>query len=293
MAHLIRVGVGGWSFEPWDETFYPKGLSKAKQLGYMAARMTAVEVNATFYSSFKPETFAKWRDETPPGFVFALKSHRSTTVRKTKEDMQASTQIFLDQGIAELGAKLGPINWQFPATRKFDPDYFGAFLSVLPRERHGLQLRHALEVRGEGFDTPAFYDLLRKHQAGLVYAEDDDYPRLHHEEAPFVFARLMQSQGEEREGYSRKEVDRVARLLTGWAKGRDVFAFFIAGAKENNPAAAMALQGKLGIAPKIESSAPASVAKQAPGAQLKRAAPGTAAKTSRPAPAKKPPARKK
>lgn len=249
MAHPVRVGVGGWSFEPWDETFYPAGLSKAKQLNYMSRRMTAVEVNATYYSSFKPETFIKWAEASPESFVFSLKAHRFSTVRKTKDDMTKSVDLFLGQGITSLKDKLGPINWQFPGTRKFDAEYFKTFLSVLPKEKDKLPLRHALEVRGPGFDVPEFYDLLTKHGATVVYAEDDEFPKLRHEGSDFAVARLMQSQSDEANGYSPAEIGRFAKLLTGWSKKQDVFAFFISGAKERNPAAAMALQDKLGITP--------------------------------------------
>ena len=279
MAHPIRVGVGGWSFEPWDETFYPPGLSKAKQLNYMSRRMTAVEVNATYYSSFKPETFAKWADAAPDSFVFSLKAHRFSTVRKTKDDMKKSVGLFLGQGITALKEKLGPINWQFPATRKFDAEYFKTFLSVLPKEKDKLPLRHALEVRGSGFDVPEFYDLLTKHGATVVYAEDDEFPKLRHEDSSFAVARLMQSKSDEGAGYPAAEIGRFARLVTGWSKSQEVFAFFISGAKERNPAAAMALQDKLGITPTgagaealtskaktpaAKASAKKAVAKQAP-----------------------------
>ena len=249
MAHPIRVGVGGWSFEPWDETFYPPDLSKAKQLHYMSRKMTAIEVNATYYSSFKPETFAKWAEASPDGFVFSLKAHRFSTVRKTKEDMKKSVDLFLGQGITRLKEKLGPINWQFPGTRKFDAEYFNAFLSVLPKEKDKQSLRHALEVRGLGFDVPEFYDLLTKHGATVVYAEDDEFPKLRHQGSSFAVARLMQSQSDETGGYPAAEIGRFAKLVTGWSKKQDVFAFFISGAKERNPAAAMALQERLGIAP--------------------------------------------
>lgn len=250
VAHPIRVGVGGWSFDAWDETFYPEGLSKAKQLQHMSRTLTAVEVNATYYSSFKPATFDKWRDETPDDFVFSLKAHRFSTVRKTREDMAKSTSLFLDQGITQLKHKLGPINWQFPGTRKFDAEYFATFLSVLPKEKDGLKLRHALEVRGTGFDTPAFYDLLGKHGATVVYAEDDEFPKLRHTGGDFAVARLMQAQADETNGYPKKEIGRFATMATDWAKKQDVFVFFISGAKERNPAAAKALQDALGIAPK-------------------------------------------
>lgn len=281
MAHPIRVGVGGWSFEPWDETFYPEGLSKAKQLQHMSRTLTAVEVNGTYYSSFKPETFAKWRDETPDGFVFSLKAHRFSTVRKTKEDMKTSTGLFLNQGITQLKDKLGPINWQFPGNRKFDPEHFANFLSVLPKEKDGIELRHALEVRGTGYDDPAFFELLDKHGATVVYAEDDEFPKLTHLGSDFVVARLMQSQSDETAGYPKKEIDRFAKLATSWSSKRDVFVFFISGAKENNPAAAVALQQRLGLKP-LGEPMPVAVKKTA----VKKAA---AKKT----PAKKAPAKKK
>jgi uncharacterized protein YecE (DUF72 family) len=252
MAHPIRVGVGGWSFEPWDETFYPAGLSKAKQLQHMSRTLTAVEVNGTYYSSFKPDTFARWRDETPNGFVFSLKAHRFSTVRKTKEDMKTSTGLFLNQGITQLKNKLGPINWQFPGNRKFDREHFASFLSVLPKEKDGIELRHALEVRGTGYDDPAFFELLDKHGATVVYAEDDEFPKLTHLGSDFVVARLMQSQADEKAGYPKKVIDRFAKVATDWSKKRDVFVFFISGAKETNPAAAMALQEKLGLKPLSE-----------------------------------------
>lgn len=296
MAHSILVGVGGWSFDPWEETFYPPGLSKAKQLQHMSRRLTAVEVNATYYSSFKPETFAKWRDETPDDFVFSLKAHRFSTVRKTKEDIQKSTGMFLDQGITQLKDKLGPINWQFPETRKFDADYFSMFLSVLPKEKDGLRLRHALEVRGAGFDTPAFYDLLTRHGATVVYAEDDDFPKLRHAGGDFAVARLMQSKPEEAAGYAKKEMDRFAKMATDWSSKQDVFVFFISGAKERNPAAAMALQERLGTAPKFDAAAMPAVALGKKASQLKGVAvKKTAAAKAAPkrAPAKKAPAKKK
>jgi uncharacterized protein YecE (DUF72 family) len=255
MTHLIRVGVGGWQFDEWRETFYPAGLSHSKELQYASRKFTAVEVNATYYSSFKPDTFAKWSAETPDDYVFSLKAHRFCTVRKTKEDMATSIGMFLGQGVATLGSKLGPINWQFPETRRFDGAYFRMFLSQLPKEKDKVQLRHALEVRGEGFDTPEFYDLLAQHGATVVYAEDDAFPRLLHKHAPFAVARLMQSQPDEPSGYPAKEIDRFAKLFKGWSKNRDVFAFFISGAKARNPLAAEALLAKLGLTPKMSAKA--------------------------------------
>lgn len=252
MAHPVRVGVGGWSFEAWDETFYPPGLSKAKQLQYMSRKLTAVEVNATYYSSFRPDTFAKWRDETPDGFVFSLKAHRFSTVRKTRADMAESTALFLDQGITQLKEKLGPINWQFPGNRKFDREHFANFISVLPKEKDGIALRHAFEVRGTGYDDPAFYELIDTAGIAVVYAEDDAFPKLKPGKAVFTVARLMQSRADEPNGYAKKELDRFAKLAADWARGGETFVFFISGAKERNPAAALALQDRLGIKPEFD-----------------------------------------
>lgn len=289
MTHPIRVGVGGWSFEPWDETFYPPGLSKAKQLEYASRKMTAVEVNATYYSSFKPETFAKWRDAAPDGFVFSLKAHRFSTVRKTKEDMKKSVDMFLGQGITQLKDKLGPINWQFPPTRKFEREYFDMFLSQLPKEKDKLKLRHALEVRHPSCSDPAFLDLLTKHGATVVYAEDDNFPKIRHEGADFAVARLMQTRSDVATGYGRGDIDRVAKMFTDWSKKQDVFGFIISGAKERNPAAAMALQEKLGITPDTAGDADEVVAAKVKGARVKPVAKKVAPKkaVSKAAPAKK------
>jgi uncharacterized protein YecE (DUF72 family) len=287
MTHPIRVGVGGWSFEPWDETFYPSGLSKSKQLEYASRKMTAVEVNATYYSSFKPETFAKWRDATPDGYVFSLKAHRFSTVRKTREDMKKSIDLFLSQGITQLKDKLGPINWQFPATRRFEREYFEMFLSQLPKERDKLRLRHALEVRHPSCNDPAFLELLTKHGATVVYAEDDEFPRIRHEGSQFAVARLMQTKSDQATGYPKAEIDRFARMFTDWSKSQDVFAFFISGAKERNPAAAQALLAKLGLSPSTSKEADELVAGKANTSQLKAAAPKAVKKASPKASAKK------
>jgi uncharacterized protein YecE (DUF72 family) len=271
MSQPSRVGIGGWSFEPWDETFYPTGLPKSRQLQYMSRKMTAVEVNATYYSNFRPETFAKWRDDAPDGFVFSLKAHRFSTVRKTKEDMQKSIGMFLDQGLTALKDKLGPINWQFPSHRKFTREYFDTFLSLLPKEKDKVRLRHALEVRASGFDTPEFYDLLTKYGATVVWADDDEFPKLRHEGADFAVTRMMRTQSGEPTGYPAADIGKFAKMYKDWSGSQDVFAFFISGAKERNPVAAMALQGKLGVTPATASEADAMAAGKATKAAAKAA----------------------
>ncbi|HET9205167.1 MAG TPA: DUF72 domain-containing protein, partial [Burkholderiaceae bacterium] len=123
----IRVGVGGWTFEPWRDNFYPKGWPASRELEYASRKLTAIEVNGTYYSTQKPATFAKWRDETPDGFVFSLKANRFATNRRVLGEAGESVQRFIDSGIAELGPKLGPIVWQFAPTKRFDGVDFEAF----------------------------------------------------------------------------------------------------------------------------------------------------------------------
>lgn len=271
MGHPVRVGIGGWSFEPWDETFYPPGLPKARQMAYMSRKMTAVEVNATYYSSFKPETFARWRDDSPDAFVFSLKAHRFSTVRKTRDDMKKSVDLFLGQGITALKDKLGPINWQFPPTRRFTAEYFDTFLSVLPKEKDKLRLRHVLEVRAAGFDMPEFYDLLSRYGATVVWADDEEFPKLRHEGAGFSVTRMMRTKSDEPTGYASADIGKFAKMYKDWSAKQDVYAFFISGAKERNPAAAMALQDKLGITPPTSKDADAMAAGGAKKAPAKKA----------------------
>src|SRR5471030_2280538 len=142
MAGTIRVGIGGWTFEPWRGVFYPQGLPQKRELEFASRRVTAIEINGTYYSSQKPESFAKWAARSPEGFVFALKASRFCTNRRVLAQGGESVGRFLGQGLVELGDKLGPIMWQFMATKTFDPDDFAAFLDLLPATLEGLPLRH-------------------------------------------------------------------------------------------------------------------------------------------------------
>ena len=248
MTGSIRVGVGGWTYEPWRGVFYPDKWSQKRELEYASSKLTSIEINGTYYSGFKPESWMKWRDETPDGFVFSVKASRFCTNRKVLADGAESVARFLDQGLTVLGDKLGPINWQFMATKKFDPVDFEAFLKMLPKEKDGLRLRHALEVRSATFDTQQFYDLAAKYGVAIVYAEDDEapeWPQIDLPTADFTYARLMSSKPDEATGMTSAELDRIAERARDWAKRGDVFAYFIAGAKVRNPAAAQALIEKL------------------------------------------------
>ncbi|WP_374573458.1 DUF72 domain-containing protein [Phenylobacterium sp.] len=260
MAGTIRAGIGGWTFEPWRGVFYPKGLRQADELAYAAERLTAIEVNGTYYSSQKPESFAKWAASAPDGFVFSLKASRFCTNRRVLAEAGPSIEKFLSQGLTELGDKLGPILWQFMATKKFDPDDFAAFLKLLPAGHDGLSLRHVVEVRHQSFVDPAFVALCREHGVAICLAHHAEFPQIADVTSSFVYARLMCGADEVETCYPPAEIDGWAERLKTFAAGgapadlayaapdapapeadRDVFAFFISSGKVRAPAGAMAL----------------------------------------------------
>jgi uncharacterized protein YecE (DUF72 family) len=245
MTGKIYVGVGGWTFEPWRGTFYPEDLSQKRELEYASRKLTSIEINGTYYSSFKPTSWAKWRADTPDGFVFALKASRFCTNRRQLGEAGESIKRFVAQGLVELGDRLGPINWQFMATKKFDAEDIEAFLKLLPPQAGDLPLRHALEVRHHSFKDERFYALARKYKAAIVYAHDQDFPEIDEPTADFTYARLMGSEEKVRTGYKPGDLDKWAKRAAGWAKNGDVFVYFISGAKVRNPAAAQALIAKL------------------------------------------------
>lgn len=244
MAGKIYAGVGGWTFEPWRGVFYPEGLVQKRELEYAASKLTSIEINGTYYSTFKPDSWMKWRDETPKDFVFSVKASRYCTNRKILSDGGESFDRFLSQGLTLLGDKLGPINWQFMGTKKFDAGDFEGFLKLLTKEKDGVRLRHALEVRNPSFACQEFYDLAAKYGAAIVYAVDDEeptWPQIDEPTADFTYARLMSSREDEPTGMTAAELDAAAAQAKTWAKRGDVFAYFISGAKVRNPAAAQAL----------------------------------------------------
>jgi len=263
----VRVGVGGWTFAPWRNNFYPAGLPHSQELHHASRRLTAIEINGTFYSAQKPSTFAKWRDDTPENFVFSVKASQYATHRRVLAEAGESVQRFVGGGVAELGPKLGPIVWQFMRTKQFDPVDFGAFLDLLPKTVAGLRLRHVVDVRHESFKTPAFIALLRRHGVAAVLTDEPGLPSFANPTADFVYLRLMNSRAELSQGYAPAELAAVAACARCWAVGgepaglplvaepdtaaaasgpRDVFVYFISGAKEKNPAAAQALLSHLG-----------------------------------------------
>ncbi len=261
----IRIGIGGWTYEPWRGSFYPAKCPQKRELEYAASQLSAIEINGTYYSSFKPASFANWAAAAPDGFVFSVKASRYCTNRKVLAEAGESIERFVGQGIVELGDKLGPILWQFMATKRFDADDMAAFLKLLPTSHAGVPLRHAVQVRHDSFADPAFVAMARVANVAIVYADSVDYPAIADVTADFVYARLEAAEERNPAGYTDAALDDWARAARTWQAGgrpeglpyvmaetpanaqRDTFVFFINGAKIRAPHGAIALIDRLKV----------------------------------------------
>ncbi len=253
----IRCGIGGWTFEPWRGVFYPDKLSQKRELEYASRHLTAIEINGTYYSSFKPDSWAKWREATPEGFKFAVKASRFCVNRKVLADAKPSMEIFLNQGLTELGDRMGPILWQFMATKKFDYDDFAGFFDLLPEKIGDQKARHVIEVRNATFNDPKFVGLCRDRGLAICNSESEKYPLIPDVTADFAYLRLISASDEIPNGYGPADLDLWAERLKAYAQGRvpgdftpvdrtgppegprDVYAFVIHEGKVRAPAAAM------------------------------------------------------
>lgn len=263
----IRVGVGGWTYEPWRSNFFPDGLPHSRELAYASRQLSAIEVNGTYYGTLKPASFKKWHDETPDDFVFSLKASRYATNRRVLAEAGDSITRFVESGISELGRKLGPIVWQFMPGKVFEAQDFEAFLALLPTQVDGRALRHVVDVRHESFMDPAYLALARRYRVATVFTDADKFPWFADLTGDIVYARLMMSDAALATGYAEAALDAWAERARRWAAGetpedlpaleaspapvrpREVFVYFINGAKERAPAAAMALLARLGFRP--------------------------------------------
>ena len=260
MADPDRLGIGGWSYAPWRETFYPSGTPQSRELDYASRHVTAIEINGTFYRLQKPAVFAKWHDSTPADFIFSIKAPRFIVQRKELPSAAPAVERFLASGITELKSKLGPILWQLAPTKKFDPVELDEFLRLLPAAAGRRPLRHALEARHPSFMNREFIGIARQHNVAVVFEDDETHPGCADVTAGFIYARLRRSSAAVKTGYSLGALRLWARRAKAWAQGkepgdlpkiesgaeheagaRDVFVYFINGAKERAPAAAQKL----------------------------------------------------
>ena len=264
----IRVGIGGWNFAPWRETFYPAGTPQSRELEYASRQLTSIEINGTFYRLQSAAVFRKWRDATPDGFVFSVKAPRFVVQRKDLASAGPAVERFLSSGITELGPKLGPILWQLAPGKRFHAAELAAFLALLPASAGPLPLRHALEIRDASFMNQEFLEIARKRGVAVVLVDDAVFPLCADLTANFVYARLRRCSAGVKTGYSLVALKRWARRAGTWARGelpqdlpriaakaaksavsRDVFLYFINGAKERAPAAAQKLLALLDDSP--------------------------------------------
>jgi len=239
---MIGVGISGWRYAPWRGVFYPPGLVQTDELEFASRQFSSIEINGTFYSLQRPESFARWDDATPDGFVFAVKAPRYITHILRLRDAEEPLANFLASGVLRLGAKLGPILWQLPPSFRFDADRVDQFLSLLPHDtqaaarmarKHGTRmrgrvwletdakrpLRHAMEIRHESFAVPAFVAILRKYRVALVCADTVKWPRLMDVTADFMYCRLHGSTELYRSGYGPRALRLWARRAKAWARG--------------------------------------------------------------------------
>jgi uncharacterized protein YecE (DUF72 family) len=259
----IRTGIGGWTFAPWRDNFYPKGLVQRRELEYASRRLSTIEINGTYYGTQKPATYAKWRDETPDGFVFSAKAPMRIMQSRTLAKTGPQVEDFVG-GIDELGDRLGPLLWQFDRGTRIERGDFSDFLALLPKTWDGRALRHVLDVRDPGFVDADYLALARSHGMATVFTDSDEHPSFADVTADFVYARLMRSRADIAMGYPPEEIARWVERARLWAAGRepddlpriepatqapsrprDVYVYFISAAKARNPAAAMALQRRL------------------------------------------------
>jgi len=240
----VRVGLSGWTYKSWRGRFYPEGLPHKRELAHIGSIFPTVEINGTFYSMQRPESFGRWAELTPDDFVFSVKGPRFLTHMKRLNDPVAPLGNFVASGILRLGRKLGPVLWQLPPNFHFNPDKLDAFFRLLPRDTHAAaacgrrhdrrlkarawlrigpsrqRLRHALEVRHKSFCVPDFIDLLRRHDVALVCADTVDWPLLMDLTSDFVYCRLHGSRELYRSGYGAAELARWARRIRAWRDGR-------------------------------------------------------------------------
>jgi uncharacterized protein YecE (DUF72 family) len=244
-AGKIRIGISGWRYKPWRGSFYPEGLPQRQELEFASRRLNSIEINGTFYSMQRPESFAKWFDSTPDDFQFSIKGPRFITHLRRLKEVETPLANFFAQGLLRLGQKLGPVLWQFPPSFKFDAERMEAFFTLLPRtqeeaaelgrkhdgwlndrswlkiEKDG-KVHHAVEIRNASFVNPQFIGLLRKYNVGLVKADTVEWPLLMDVTSEFMYCRLHGSEELYASGYSDEALETWANRVLSWSRGDEV-----------------------------------------------------------------------
>jgi len=286
----IYIGISGWRYKPWRGVFYPEGLAQARELEFASRAVPTIELNCSFYSLQRPSSYAAWYEATPPGFVFATKGNRYLThTLRLGDGVDQALANVMASGVFNLGEKLGPFLWQLPPSFRFNAERLDHFFSLLPHDLRAAQelarkhdarlkdrvqlaigrnhrLRHALEIRNESFNDPAFIALLRKHKVALVVADTaGKWPDYEDVTADFMYLRLHGAEELYSSGYDDAALDRWAARIKAWAgggqpedaklisdqappqrKSRDIYCYFDNDIKVHAPFDAINLMKKSG-----------------------------------------------
>ena len=241
----IRIGISGWRYAPWRGVFYPVSLPQQRELEFASRALSSIEINGSFYSLQRPQSWAAWYRDTPDGFIFSVKGPRYITHIRRLREVEKPLANFLASGVLDLREKLGPILWQFPPNFRYDAPRLEQFFTLLPRDTgqalalarrrdprmHGRsrlaidrvrKLRHAIEIRHESFIDESFVALLRRHAVALVVADTaGKWPYREDVTSDFVYLRLHGDKQIYRSGYSDAALRRWAKRIRAWSSGRE------------------------------------------------------------------------
>jgi uncharacterized protein YecE (DUF72 family) len=221
-SRSVRIGCSGWNYQHWRERFYPRGCPPARWLGYYARSFDTVEVNATFYRLPTRKAVAGWVEQSPEGFLFAVKASRYLTHIKRLTDLGQGVARFYERLEPLLESpKLGPVLWQLPESFRRDDERLASALARLPEGRHCFEFRH------ESWFHEDVYALLREHGVALVIG---DHPKrtfqAHELTTDWTFLRFHYGSRGRNGNYSERELAEWAERIAGWRSRADVYAYF-------------------------------------------------------------------
>ena len=221
LAHQVWIGCSGWQYRHWRGDFYPADLPQSRWFEYYAQHFDTVEINNSFYRLPPPDTFEKWRDQAPRGFVYAVKASRFLThMKKLKDPEDPLRRFFTNAG--ELKSRLGPVLYQLPPGWRVDLSRFDTFLRALPR-RH----LHAVEFRDTSWYDERVYALLRRYDVALCLHDMHGSATGKTVVGPFVYVRFHFGTQKYGGGYDAARLEEWGRWLAERAaEGLDVFAYF-------------------------------------------------------------------
>jgi uncharacterized protein YecE (DUF72 family) len=269
---VIRVGISGWRYAPWRGVWYPDGLAQRRELEFCARHFPTVEINGSFYSLQRPDSYAAWHRATPPGFIFAVKGSRYVTHFLKLKNVERALANFFASGVLGLREKLGPFLWQLPPTLAYERERLAAFFARLPRTtaealalarrrdarvtgRARLAIdadcpvRHAVEVRHASFVNDEFRALAARHRVAVVVADTaGKWPLMLDPAGEVVYVRLHGDVRIYTSGYSDRALAAWARRIRRWAReGREVYVYFDNDVKVRAPFDALGLMRGLGL----------------------------------------------